>query len=327
MTYKHNFVIFGAAEPFFEIAYADAVQLPNVRYYREPVRSKRASGLLNRLYRLHLSAKLNDLAGLPFKQIWLGRHFENDFEQHRPLCFVFFSNWVKTMSYGFPEYLRKHYPGAKLVCYFQDLIAKKKYTDIEQVKKTFDLVMSFDPKEAGEYGISYHPLVYSADPETDVSQPPESDVFFLGLAKNRLPTILKAYETLREGGLSCRFFLAGVKKADQLYKEDIRYITHMSYQDNLREVKGTRCMLEVMQTGGHGYTLRMMEAVAYNKKMITNNPEIHKAPFFSAELIQQFNAPDKIDPAFVHTETALKAYPNKEVISPVELLRFIDAKV
>ena len=43
-------------------------------------------------------------------------------------------------------------------------------------------------------------------------------------------------------------------------------------------------MLEIMQQGGHGYTLRYCEAIAMGKKLATNNPEIEKAPFYNKEL-------------------------------------------
>jgi len=45
----------------------------------------------------------------------------------------------------------------------------------------------------------------------------------------------------------------------------------MPYEENLEYIKRSKCLLEIMQEGGNGYILRTCEAVAYNKKIITNN--------------------------------------------------------
>ena len=43
-----------------------------------------------------------------------------------------------------------------------------------------------------------------------------------------------------------------------------------------------------MQEGGNGYTLRTCEAIAYNKKMITNNLTIKETDIYSEENISCF---------------------------------------
>lgn len=48
---------------------------------------------------------------------------------------------------------------------------------------------------------------------------------------------------------------------------------------------GTRCLVEIIQKGQHGLSLRALEALFLDKKLITSNPEIAKEPFYRPENI------------------------------------------
>jgi hypothetical protein len=101
----------------------------------------------------------------------------------------------------------------------------------------------------------------------------------------------------------------------------------MPYIENLKHIKKSKCLLEIMQGGGHGYTLRACEAIMYDKKMITDNPEISCAPFYRPELISVFDRAEHIDPSFVTTEPAVADYKWKEKLSPLKLLEYIDKRI
>ena len=101
----------------------------------------------------------------------------------------------------------------------------------------------------------------------------------------------------------------------------INYIDKMPYIENLQRIKATKCLLEIMQKGGHGYTLRTCEAIMYDKKMLTNNPEVTKAPFYSSQAISVFNSAKDIDLDFVKTAKDFN-YNYKEKLSPVHMLEY-----
>ena len=88
-------------------------------------------------------------------------------------------------------------------------------------------------------------------------------------------------------------------KENQVLKNKISYCGQMPYEENLKRIRKTRCMLEIMQQGGHGYTLRYCEAIAMGKKLATNNPEIEKAPFYKKEFISVFKSVEEFDPQFI----------------------------
>jgi len=46
------------------------------------------------------------------------------------------------------------------------------------------------------------------------------------------------------------------------------------YQENLREVERSRCLVDIAKAGQSGWTLRALEAAVYRKKLLTNNTDI-----------------------------------------------------
>ena len=68
----------------------------------------------------------------------------------------------------------------------------------------------------------------------------------------------------------------------------------MDYKEVIDIVKQSNCILEVVQEGQNGITLRTMEAVCYGKKLLTNNKNIVKYPFYDSKYISVFEDIDDI---------------------------------
>ena len=324
MNLKYNYVFLGASADFMQIAYGDMHTVPWAKYLCRRIDSD--NGFLTRLYQLHTSPATNKLFRLPGQGVWNRMMFRGQFEDDKPICFVFHprSRWLQN---GIVEYLRRTYPDCRIAVAFQDLVRFAYPQGIEALKEQVDLCLSFDHADAAQYGMEYYPLVYSHCDIPDDPSLPESDVYFVGKAKDRLSSILAAYERLRDAGLRCEFYITGVAPEEQKYADEIHYCGQMSYVENLKRVKKTGCLLEIMQQGGHGYTLRACEAIMYNKKMITDNPEIAGAPFYRPELISVFDRAEAIDPSFVRAEPSVADYGWKEQLSPLRLLAYIDSRI
>ncbi len=322
--FKYNYVIFGYDQDLYKIPYNDVIKLDNAVYLCKPLDTN--SKLLVFLYKTHLTKKINKYIKLPFKSIWNPLMFRRKFKDSKPLCFIFFMRRCNLVNHGLIKYLRKKYPDAKFVCFYQDLV--KNYTEcsLERIKSEFDLILSFDHNDANEYGLYYYPLVYS---EVDITDNPEiekSDVFFVGVAKNRLDDILDAYVKLRDAGLKCDFTICGVPEQERRFADEITYCDKMPYTENLQHVKATRCLLEIMQKGGHGYTLRACEAIVLDRKLLTNNPEVKNAPFYSPDTVSVFSTSNTIDTDFVKSGADSVDYGYKDKLSPIHLLEFIEEK-
>ena len=136
--------------------------------------------------------------------------------------------------------------------------------------------MSYNKTDAEKYGLLYHPTQYSSIeiPKNDFI--PYSDVYFLGAAKNRFESIIKAFEYFKANGLKCDFYVTDVPRKERKYTNEIKYIKHMSYIENLQHIDKTKAILELMQEKSTGFTLRMWEAITYEKLLITNNKAVEK---------------------------------------------------
>ncbi len=317
--YGYNYVIFGYANDFYTIPYNDINGLDNALYLCKPIHSN--SRLLTFLYKTHFSGILNRKFDMPFKSIWNPMMFRHKFKEERPICFIFFIRRCYLIKYGLLDYLKKHYPDAKFVCHYQDMVAHCPDVPVDEIKRRFDLVLSFDQQDAKEYGLEYYPLVYSSYPLPESSDIKPSDVYFVGKAKDRLEDILAAFERLDGAGLKCDFHITGVPEDKRRMTDKINYIDKMPYIENLQRIKASKCLLEVMQKGGHGYTLRACEAIMYDRKMLTNNPEVVGAPFYSPHGISVFTNAMDIDLDFVKTATAFD-YNYKAQLSPVHMLEY-----
>lgn len=330
---KYNYIILGSDWDLYQIAFSDLNDYPNVKYVSGMFPPKHS--LKGLLYRIHFNPKINNIIDLPLKGVWNSTYFDNRFKDNKPTCFIIFRNWLNANP-GIIHYLRKKYPECKIVVTLFDLISKSTsgYKNIitpDWLKLECDLVTSFDQGDCEKYGFIYHPLVMSEYKNFNTSCIKESDVYMLGMAKDRLKEIYAIYETLIENGLNVDMILGGVRKEDRIYPDSITYLDDkmLSYSENLAHIYQTKCILEIMQKGGSGYTQRGCEAVVYGKKLLTNNPLINLAPFYNKQYISQFINTNDLDLNFLKSipnETHID-YSYKDNISPKELINFIEKRL
>ena len=276
MNWKYNYVIAGSGG-FYEVAYYDLMQMPNVKYYKGYT-----DGIKGRtkqmLCRLCFNLVVNKYISTPFRRIVFPWLFPSNFETQKPLCYLFFGNQFAVINTGYIEYLRKKHPDAKFVLYMQDIVSSLPYYDIESYKQRFDLILSYDRGDCERYNLTYFPTPYSYYPIQNPKKE-DIDVFFCGAAKTRYKTILNVYQRLVEQGLKCKFFIIGVPKDEQIHGEGLIYDQRISYIENLEYVASSKCILEIMQENADGFTPRLWEAIMYDKLLLTNNKLIHQSNY------------------------------------------------
>lgn len=229
---KYNYVILGSDWDLYKFSYSDLYQFNNVQYIPGPYPP--INSLKGLLYRIHFNPTINRLVKLPFKTAWNDSYFKHRFPVSKPFCFIVFMNWIK-QDVGITTYLREKFPNAKLVCILQDLASTHPFY-CNNLKKQFDLVLSFDPGDCATYGFIYHPLVYSSY-HGKIKKMPYSDVYMLAKAKNRLNDIFKIYTILKDNNLKPNLLLAGVDIQDQKYKDEITYLNKsIPYEENLQYI-------------------------------------------------------------------------------------------
>ena len=259
-------------------------------------------------------------------KLWYPFLIRTRFDKSKPICFV-------VSSYNLPldyfKYLRKKYPGCKIVKIYRDLVSvigsnHPEYKP-ENVKSYFDLLMCYDYNEAKELGIEYFDEIESIIDVPKSEKYPLSDVFIAAKAKDRLGKILRAYDVFTNYGLKCDFYLTGVPEDQRVYKQGITYAEkYMPYKEMLFKSINSRCMFDINQGGAVGYTSRFLEAVMYNKRIITDNSFICGSKYYDPRYIQIIETVDDIDPSFVTKDYEIVDYKYDNDFSPVHLIGKIE---
>ncbi len=326
---KYNYVVLGSASDLYMFSYSDLFSESDVKYIPD------IKCLLKKtysLYRLHnrLFVKYG-VGGLTFWNRFLKIE---EFEEKRPLCFVYMWSWVcfndKTKIV---EHFKNKYPESKHVLFMQDITysfdPKHETYKPEDFSKDFDIIYSFDPGDCEKYGFTYHPLVFSSYKKHGL--PIIYDVYMLALAKNRLEAIYEMYNLLISHGLSLCFILVGVPEGKRINKPGIVYMDHVSYEKNLLFIEQSRCLLEIMQKNGIGYTQRGCEAVCLGKKLLTNNSYISNEPFYNSKFISVYSKENGVDEVFLNKikddEDVDYGVDNRMAMSPIKLLDQIETRL
>ena len=317
-----NFIIYASTFGFYDVAYHDVMSLPNVSYFR---RIEPQNIFLRKLYRIHLSRTANRYFSLPLKYIWIKTFIPQLSDGGNNTCFLFFSRWMDDEIFRlYLEKLKTIYPKAKYVCYFHDIFQSHR-VDADYLEKHFDLILTYDKNDSKKYNFEYYPTPYSYI-EIQEDKEYESDVFFLGKAKNRLNTIIEIYDQLEAKGLDCRFLIVDTPQSNQITRKGIRYIKGLPYKENLKYVRNAKCLLEIMQDGAQGITPRTWEAIMYNKQLITNNQYLENSLFYLKPLMTILNA--DYDLSHYTVNARVEQFNTQDLIkilSPTNLLKHIES--
>ena len=203
---------------------------------------------------------------------------------------------------------------------FQDLIEKddRKLEFILNKREKADLIYSFDKRDADKYGLLFHNIPYSCEETGDIEI--EYDVSFVGQAKDRLSDIYKCITELNKQCIKAIYYLVGVDDDQKRFDlQDVIYIdSFISYENYIKIVKDSKCILEIMQLGGTGNTIRVPEAIAYNKLLISNNEYLRDNEFYNRDYMLIFSDIRKINMSrFLKT---IPNYTEREMITPARFL-------
>lgn len=252
--------------------------------------------------------------------------FRRKLKGDKPVCFIIWGWYANDVKSYLGQYLRKKYPGCKIVCRFEDIIEKMAYENIEDYRDAFDYLQSFDESDAKKHNVDYFPSWYDSIEVIDSDTIRCSDVFFVGRAKERFDILIQIYDYLESRGIECLFFLVDVPEEKRVHRKNIIYSGYIPYYNVLQMVKKTKCLLEIPQEFGTSETLRVYEAITYNKKLITNNMHIKNKDYYSEQAILCFRELDDIDISFINADFG-NLYTEDQVkrLRPIKMLEYIDA--
>lgn len=276
---------------------------------------------LSKLNRIHRSIKLNKLINMPFKSLWYNKYLEYK-EIKRDECniFIFFEGNQVGYDQNYILYLKKLYPKSKFIFRYTNILYYLNYWTVEFVNQNYDYIITMDYQESQKRGWLFWPNTYNLKlAEKKKKKSICYDIFFVGRDKGRHSQLIELCKYLSKKNIKCKFLISEVPKAEQVNNiEGIQYIDNVNYEQVIDYILQTNCILEILQENQFGSTLRPMEAIAYNKKFLTNDKEIEKQAYFNDKYMKCFSDLKSIDIQFIKDKEYVY-YEQKDIISSKRL--------
>lgn len=206
--------------------------------------------------------------------------------------------------------LRQAWPEAKFLLYLWDSVAN--IPECERRMALYDRVLTFDPKDAETYGILFRPLFYDMEYEAQPEQADYAyDFAFIGTAHTVRPRIVKrlAEDRVAKGKkafaylyLPHRLLFLYNKLLNRAYRDvkrsDIQFTPMTS--GAIKDIYGkSKCILDVEHQKQRGLTMRTIELIGMQKKIITTNALVREYDFYNPKNICIIDREDpRVDEAF-----------------------------
>lgn len=281
---------------------------------------KKCGTLLKYIHHIHFSFQLNRYFEIPFKSIWKNQYSINPrrLSNEEEKCIIYTDISACRTDQKFIKTLSKK-KKATLVLILVNTVKSKKNMLKNRIRY-FDQIYTFDYSDSLKYNFYYYPTNYSKIllEENDI----ESDAFFVGVSKNREELLHEIYNRLIQHNCKADFNIMAVKKTARKYP-DINYHKWINYNEVLEKISKTNCIIEVVEECQTGMTLRTMEAICYDKKLITNNKSVKESLFYQTGNILVFESVDDIDIKFLKNTNQVKYNYNDE-FSPIHFIDYIN---
>ena len=170
---------------------------------------------------------------------------------------------------------------------------------VRTLSKTCMDISTYDPWDAIHYHFKLVRQVYRFPSEpTNITCSPMNDIFCIMNDKGRGKQLVEMVRLFMKAGLTMDMHI--VKDKQTKYQEELQpYYSYkrMGYSEVLTHISHSRCILEILQQGQEGHSLRALEALFMNKKLITNNHNIKDADFYKRSnvlIIDRFTTPADI---------------------------------
>lgn len=173
--------------------------------------------------------------------------------------------------------IKKYNPKCDVKLWFYDSIGEKHKMQgyIEKFRRYMD-IYTYDYSDSLKYNISFLEQFYLKKDMQDENVC-SIDVMFCGSDKGRLQEILLYRNKLRQTRLISKFLIM-----TNDMREDPDYFREwLDYEDVLKYICSSKSILEINASYQSGLTMRAMESIFYEKKLITNNVDIMRYSFYN----------------------------------------------
>lgn len=212
---------------------------------------------------------------------------------------VFEFSWISQIN-GYIDFIKKNRRNLILIYFLTNEISKKDFEVKKPIFDSFDYVFTYSERDAKSFNFIHVniPLDFSKIkfPRNCKSK---YQVYFNGRNKGRLSNLLKISTILNEFSINHKFCVVSKnaqKRIDNNSNVKV-YMRQIKYEKILIDTYCSEILLDLYSDNlinSRSYTLRLIEAVNFNKRVITNNKMILKEAYYDESLILVFNDIDDL---------------------------------
>ena len=185
------------------------------------------------------------------------------------------------------SWIRKKGYNGRLIFYYRDPQSAKYLKEdckaINLIKNKCKVELwTFDHGDAVKYSIKYNPQFYFYTANNSDISDIYYDAVYVGSLRGRSKEIQKIYHELKTSGLKVKFIVKKEEKEKINVIEDFNLIDkNISYEEVLKLNNLSKAIVEINQSQQNGLTVRALEALFTEKKLITNNLDIINMDFYN----------------------------------------------
>jgi len=169
--------------------------------------------------------------------------------------------------FGCVPLLRMQNPQAKIVIWNENPIKGKFFGS--RLRSYQVLFSSFDKRDCLKYQMFYNNDFLFSDMKLSASKEKTIDFLFVGQDKGRKKEINKLTHDLQNWGFSVYLKIPRKKK------------DYIKYEDYLELITKSRVLIDITQKGQYGLSLRPLEALYAQTKLLTNNCAIQQMDYYN----------------------------------------------
>lgn len=199
------------------------------------------------------------------------------------LANLMFGKWIKNLneykyvilgenyySFKISKYIKKYNKDIKIIMFFMNTI-NDDYSYILN-DSNIDEFWTFDKEDAIKYNINYNTQFYTNEIISTKTKI-DNEVIYLGRDKGRNKILYELKNILDKNNITNNFFIINNEK------------DCMKYDEYLQLVFKSNCIVDINKENQIGLSLRPLESLFFEKKLITNNLDILNYKFYNSNNI------------------------------------------
>lgn len=181
------------------------------------------------------------------------------------------------------DWIHNHYPNIRIIFWHENPIIQFYKFQTDRIEQ-----WSFDEADCRKYPIRFNNQYYFNSINLS-SEEKKYDVIFIGADKGRYEKLRNIEKNLNNMGVKAYFHIASEVWYKNLLNKKRLYQPRITYEEILSLIANSQAIFDLQQEGQRGLTLRPLEALFFNRKLITTQKEIRNYDFYRQENIYIWN--------------------------------------